>query len=83
MNVAQLKQAREIAMERLLDGEHPETLVHVLYYPFDYDYELAEAGIMGLSTGLPPGTDLVRSGYSSTYYTLTALVELANEILDH
>lgn len=81
MNVAQLKQAREIAMERLLDGEHPGTLVRVLYYPFDY--ELAEAGIMGLSTGLPPNTDLVRSGYSSTYCTLTALVELADFILDH
>lgn len=81
MNAAQLKQAREIAMERLLDGEHPETLVHVLYYPFDY--ELAEEGIMDLSTGLPPGTDLVRNGYSSTYYTLIALVELADEILDH
>lgn len=81
MNVAQLKQAREIALQRLLDGEHPETLVHVLYYPFDY--ELAEEGIMGLSTGLPPGTDLVRHGYSSAYYTLTALVELADEILDH
>lgn len=83
MNVAQLKQAREIAMERLLDGEHPETLVHVLYYPFGVDYDLAEAGIMGLSTGLPPGTDLARHGYSSTYYTLIALVELADEILDH
>lgn len=81
MNVAQLKQAREIAIERLLDGEHPETLVHVLYYPSDY--ELAEEGIMDLSTGLPPDTDLARGGYSSTYYTLTALVELADEILDH
>ena len=83
MNVAQLKQAREIALERLLDGEHPGTLVYVVYYPFDYDYELAEAGIMGLSTGLPPGTDLARHGYSSAYITLTALVELADEILDH
>lgn len=81
MNVAQLKQAREIAMARLLDGEVPDTLVHVLYYPSNY--ELAEAGIMGLSTGLPPNTDLARHGYSSTCYTLFSLVELADAILDH
>ena len=81
MNVAQLKQAREIAIRRLLDGERPGTLVHVMYYPSDY--ELAEEGIRGLSTGLHPNTDLARSGYSSTCYTLVGLVELADEILDH
>lgn len=81
MNAAQLKQAREIAMIRLLDGEHPETLVHALYYPSDY--ELAEAEIMGLSTGLHPETYLAQHGYSSAYYTLISLVELADEILDH
>ena len=81
MNVAQLKQAREIAMARLLDGEVPGTLVYVLYYPSDY--ELSEDGIMGLGTGLPPDTYLAQHGDSSAYYTLIELAEITDAILDH
>ena len=73
MNAAQRNQAREIAREMLDAGEHPQGLVHVLYYPASYD--LAEDGIQGLSTALPPGTDLARGGYTSTYYTLEELAK--------
>ena len=71
MNATQRNQARQIAREMISAGEHPQGLVHVLYYPADY--ELAEDGIQGLSTALHPDTD--RGGYSATYYTLAELAE--------
>ena len=71
MNAAQRNEARQIAREMIDAGENPQGLVHVLYYPSDY--ELSEDGIQGLSTPLPPETDISRGGYSATYYTLAEL----------
>jgi hypothetical protein len=76
MNAAQLEQARVIAEERMAAGEPLGTLVHILHYPLDH--ELAEDGIMGLSTGLPPDTDSILQDASSTYYTLIELAELTD-----
>jgi hypothetical protein len=63
----QANQAMQIALEMIQDGAAPQALVHVQFYPSEYE----DDGIQGLSTPLPEGTDL--SGYLSRYYTLDEL----------
>lgn len=69
MNARQRQQAATEARARIQAGEDPQGLVHVLYYPADY--EPGEDEIQGLSTALPANADL--SGYTSCYYTLAEL----------
>ena len=62
--------AAQEALERIQDGQDPESLVHILYFPGDmYPDE-----IQGLSSSLPPGSNL--SGYTGRYYTLAELAGL-------
>lgn len=69
MNAKQRKQARIEARARIRAGEDPQGLVHVQYFPADY--WPGRNDIQGLSTALPPDSDL--SGYISHYYTLAEL----------
>ena len=71
MNNAQRTQARALASALINEGHAPAALVHVQYYP--HDYELAETAILGISNPLPPGTCL--NGPTSVYYRLDELAE--------
>lgn len=67
MNNNQRQQARNEAKSRILAGEDPQGLVHVIYFPADYE----QGEIQGLSTALSADADL--SGHTSRYYTLAEL----------
>lgn len=66
MNTAAIE-AAAIASARIAEGEDPDGMVHILFYPADAGLE----GIQGLSTALPAGSSL--AGYTERYYTLGEL----------
>lgn len=69
MNEAQKLHAAAIAKTMIEEGADPQGLVHVQFYP--EDYQPGECEVQGVSTPLPAESDL--SGYTSRYYTLEEL----------
>ncbi len=59
-----IEQLSEEAYNRIIGGEHPDTLVHVITYP--------DGTLYGLSTGLSPYTDL--KGYTEPYHPLCSFI---------